>query len=1020
MTIARSETSLNEADYLSIPDSTGSMSAQITLQRYGPVWTDHPNDTDNGRTGECFDATLVGQYLVRAYGSTVSQVSADYMPSEIAGVTDASWTTIDCTNIDNVDEDIPISLIAGTGLALRLFYVDTSGVLRYSDCADVTGNAFGAPSVVCSPSSGVGYISAVSTTRVHYITRTDKDNRWLHYADYDGSWSVTDSEVYWPFIVYSLDAVALTDRDLLSIATDIPPLVGSRIVGTEVQNEIDNVQALVTFEVVNGRWSDWLPTDTVDRVPDDYVIARDNARMSYHNSLLFTTYDRAGGDGDYEYSYPAVIRSGDGRNWEYPELIPDASVPYVILPRDDYLYAVGISGTLRSPRCAWAGQDPVEYDVTPHVLQLESQAAEIRNSSTTLANPAASTTDIFQGALAGELPLSDDRLQLKFELGYWLGGNARKVHVSTEDVIQRGEQRQLPHLGLSLGSQDYLGRVNRVRSDYAAEWPGMQCGRDPFEDTTGTGYGGLRHMAPIKPSFKAEDGILQLISNNKEAIAISTFVSDTLCGSAQTSIDLVNDDKSEYQGIVFQVFDKDNLHFVAYYPDDNVFKLYKRVGADNDDKYTDTLVATSNAITDSPSWAGTEINKHWMKVLVRYNKLTLYRSDNGLSWQVVPWTTGNFVELDASFLVLPVYSGRFGVIGYGYSDVDVPPIWIPDPWDPPIPDPVYWGVVALSQSQLALSTNFFEVDDPHWTDLKGGITGTILNITVGEDQQAFLTATSGLWYCGDILDSTPTWSCIKTRAAARTETGLATAEFRSVGVSGHGTVYAGWHQWSGGVPMGFWSGTGGGVNYATFPAFGANNVELKTANCTHNVFVDGETEYIGCGGAFQGLVYTGGSYLSGFTAGNMVTGLCDGFVVAGTTQTMYSGWSSSSTYTTGAIGGRGFDVLRNTPVYTKGTGLYLGLVQIAQSSAIFNGDNWGGKPSFARNDTSEVIWIKSLGSSSAEVIVAWTEDAFTNWLDKTGDLRTAIGGEWLGSSGSSGDAGNAITRVFPYRRDLYV
>lgn len=803
MTITEAESGLSSADYAAIPDETGSLAAEVVVQRYGPVWEDHPNDTDNGRSGDCFDAILVGQYLLRAYGSTISQISAEYLPSEVAGVTDASWTNVDCTAIADIDYTIPISLVSGTSPLARLFYVDTDGVLKYSECTDIVNNAFGVSVVVCSPSDSILRVAATSTTRVHYVTETSESNRRLHYAEYDVSWSTTDSEVYWPFPIYGFDAVAVDDEDVLLLTSELPPLIGSRVVGAEVQKDVDEVQGLVTFRVKNARWSDWLLVDVIDRIPDEWSAdvgddpSRNHARLSYHNNLLFGAYARAGGDGDYQYNRPAVIRSADGANWEFPELIPDGDTPFVIIPRAEYLYLVSVSGTLRSVRCVWAGQTPIEYDITSRILQTESQAAEIRQSNASAANPPDSTTDVFEGILAGELPLVDDRLLLKYSLGYHIGGVPRPVQVSLEDVIQRGEQRGMPNLNLALGSQDYLGRVNRVRSDYAAEWPSMQCGRDPFEDQTGTGYGGLRHMAPIKPSFKADNGILELVSHNKEGIAVSTFVSDALCGSAQCSFDLVNDDQDEYAFIAFRVFDKDNLYYVAYHPDENYFLLIKRVGYspvpgvdDEDIEYTDETLGTSEVISD---WSSSQTDEHWMKVWVRYNKLILYRSDDGLTWTTVSWTdpAGAFVELPGHTDVDVVWSGRFGVGGYCYSDEDTWD-WTPTPWPGPTPPPeslpdVPPNAFIYCRTHILRTPNFDGLS-PNWTDITSGIRtsganpnyGYIASFKLGHDYpRAWVVtckdnldandtdANMGVWTCEDVRESPPDWQLVLSQNAAQ-------------------------------------------------------------------------------------------------------------------------------------------------------------------------------------------------------------------------------------------------------------
>jgi hypothetical protein len=650
-------------------------------------------------------------------------------------------------------------------------------------------------------------------------------------------------------------------------------------------------------------------------------------------------------------------------------------------------------------------------------VYLESSAAEIRDTTLGVANPS--------DGLAGTLAKTDARVQAIYYLGYMLSGEASdllKTQVSTEDVLVRGEEQQLPRYGLTLSTQDRLGRLNRTVSDYAAEWPGQMAGRDPYDDPTGTGYGGLRHTAPYEGSWKAQDGICKLLSSNSEGVAASTLVSDALCGSAQVGFRLDTTGKGEYAGIAFRIFDKDNLFYAAYFLDEDVIKLVRRVGSE------EAVLATSNA----KGWAVD--TWYWIKVVVRYSMAYVYTSTDGITYAgPVAWAAGTG-EMTGQpkweGTTAYVWSGKFGLIGYGYSDEDKWDGWDADPWPGPTIEPQYYGVVVHSRAELARSWNFFDLDQTcAWEDIKGTITGALYHIAIGGSRQAWVTSADGLWYTGDIAAPTVTWSCIKTAAAAQSETGLS-GQFLAVGLTPADQVYAPWHG-NQAANRGFYHGTAGGVSYHAFPQYdppgplGPQNVHTATARCGYSVWCGDGIPRIGCGAGGNGraLLWVDDSYVQFANAldWNMTTCVRNGYVSTWEGE-IYSGYDPNSlAFSMGTPPAQGFEVFSGSVLYYTNAAhdVHCNGVLLATAEAVWGVGEVFGHTMFVRNNVNEMAAVISgaaLGGTPDKFVV-YTRDRFTNFHDRTGDFEVTVG-TWSGVTPAS-DFGNAGLVTFPYNDGDY-
>jgi hypothetical protein len=341
------------------------------------------------------------------------------------------------------------------------------------------------------------------------------------------------------------------------------------------------------------------------------------------------------------------------------------------------------------------------------------------------------------------------------------------VLVSSEDVQKRVDADQGARQVLALTGQDSLSRVTRVVSDYSAEWATQAVGRDPFTDDTGTGYGGMKYMAGLEGSWKASEGIMTLVSSMHRSIAEYVPIIDTLNGSAQMAFMLNDADKKEYGGIAFRILDKDNYFFVFYDVESDKIQLCRNVTGG-----ADTVYATSAAM----SWR-TVNTWRWLRVELRYAICTVLTSTDGITWNVLSWDSGDG-ELPGMLAVVDGesytdWSGKIGVIGKGYSNIDAPPVVDLDPWPEPtpVPIPVGSGLADASEIWFATSSAIYYSGDfsfslasaPTYASvpLPAGLyeidrfavtlSGSAIYV-VGK-----VSSVRGLWYSANPRDADPTW-----------------------------------------------------------------------------------------------------------------------------------------------------------------------------------------------------------------------------------------------------------------------
>lgn len=668
--ILEGDTNLTTVQYEAVRDATGDQAFQLTLEKYSLSLSSHDSD-GHGSAIENFDAIVCNDVLVRAYRSAADTITIQTLATEDAS--DQSWSTVTTLSATGIDEDVPLSLAVG-GDTVRVFYYDeTNTQIEYFESTD-KGTSWGA-SVLVEIVSGVLFLAASATTRVHYVTLTSDNNRRLHVAVQSGAWSSTDSEIYWQAEIDSFDAVvgnqaddgASATNDIIVFATDFPHMIGVKVKNTELVYTVTQVQGIATIRYQNGRWSDHYEFDVVDEAPA--FPSRYDIKLSTYGDLLFMTYYRKDGTSTYSHTAIGLSRSKSGIYWELPYLLQAViDGPTILLKRGDHAYLLNSKTTYRSLSCGYTGDAQVTQDLTDYAMDVSTRSADIQEIQVTLANP--------QQALDNTSPLGDDcALQLKLELGYHIDGTDRTAQTLLADVETLGGDEKIPWDHIVLKGRDLLGRMQTVRADQIHEWDSQEIGGDNFEASDDTEYSGTRHTAPQEGSFKAIDNELIAVANEAPVIAFNTFCFDPQNGSAQAAIKIAATDSDDYAGLVFRAYDRSNMMNVAYVAETDKIGLYDRRGD------TDKVIGQSGAM----SW--TYDAWYWLKVRFRYGYIWVYSSTDGAAWtqqiatevEGIPagttWTWQNFAARD-----IPNMSGRMGYIGHGYSNED-------DEYEPPPKDP---------------------------------------------------------------------------------------------------------------------------------------------------------------------------------------------------------------------------------------------------------------------------------------------------------------------------------------------
>lgn len=733
---------------------------RVELQQYSLSLVDKQGGGGAGGINSSFDAVVVGDVLVRVWAAT-DTIYVETRASEDAGDTTWSQQSLTATGIDT---SVPLSLVT-SGNTVRIFWYD-SDEIRYFESTN-EGASWGASTLVTSAAEVI-FLGATQLTRCHYLTLTGLNNVRFHVAEYAGSWSVSNSQLYWPITPTSFDAIAAAqvgpytaaDNDVLAFTTDFPPMIGIRVEGTEVFKKLERVQGIAVIRYQNGAWSDHYELDVIDNA-DSYP-SRSGLRLSRYGELLFMAYHRTDGIGDYAHTTIALSRSKDGVSWELPYLLTDnvAGAP-VLLKRGDHAYLVGSDDTYRSPSVGYNGDPSVSLDITDYVVAINTRSQDIQEVQVTISNPS--------GVLDAQSPFSADAiLQLVVSQGYTIDGTDLLPQMALVDVDAVAGAEQLPTDHIVLIGRDVLARLNMLRSDLIRDWPSQQLGGDDFSPgEDGTNYSGLRHTAAMHGHWEAIDSKLTLVSSKNPGTAFNLYVDNGWNGAGRCSIRVAANDSQDYAGIVFRGHDKDNLWVYIYNADQDQLQIVER--KDGDDHVRASL--------GSIGW--TYGIAYHLAVRFRYGKVWGYTSTDGVTYteRLVYECNGIPAGTVWSWDNIPIMMGRLGYTGYGYSNPTsptspgyppLPPIFWPGPIDDPDERGDYLGVSG--HGGFAWSDNALTGQPPRWSLFNTGLSdpteAPLLCNDPNEKSRAWIVdGSAGIFRSEDWAGEEP-WESVLTNAEA--------------------------------------------------------------------------------------------------------------------------------------------------------------------------------------------------------------------------------------------------------------
>jgi len=633
------ELEITAGQHSSIQTYTGFPAYRVTVEQYHPFWTAH--DTSGVGPHNLFDVLAIPDYLIRAY-IYGSNLVIQRLPSEHDENT--SWEEIYNDNL--LVQPIAPS-IAYDNDTLRVFYVEDGGTLKYIQTGDVSNWE---SEETVGTLDDIKHIAASDPSTVHLIERgeTTNNNSRFHVYTYGGTWEIDSSDIYWPYPMNSFDAAKVGDKTILVFSSMLPADVGIRVTGATTQNVAYVSTGVSSIQYRNGHWSDLYPIKWIDQL--DASNARTYPKLTNVGDFLVCSV-YALTDKYNPHRSLAYYLSKDGENWQYEELVPwsDATTG-AIVALDGYVYAVGSLSCKRSYATSFFGLPPnpaILLDLTPYVIACDNNAYSLEWTGNNWYN--------------NSILAQDRTFHVKLYSGYIIDGSPVLILSETSVVDSVSYKKVIDDKGyqhtVSIKTRPldaYLG--DRVVSDTVVDRPDMGKGYDSFIDQTDTGFGGLAHTAIVKGNWRAENGVLTLLSSNMDGIAWGTFILNTYSGQLRATVGWTDSGNGEWSGLVFRGYDSFNYFLVRYNTDTDKIEIVK-VNANEK-----IVLASSNTLNLSE----TEIA---LWVVFNMGKVIVYRKINNVWTEAVSHVIAGSTTVVGNTLNVPI-RGYMGYGGYAYSAGD--------------------------------------------------------------------------------------------------------------------------------------------------------------------------------------------------------------------------------------------------------------------------------------------------------------------------------------------------------------
>jgi len=631
------------ADYTELTGLVTAAATRFTLQRINLAFSAFLTHTAHTYWDACLCAENDSILFVQA-------IAGSNMDCLTLADGEVAWTTVDTGISATGFTGVSIVCPAGDDTA-RIFYASAEG-LYYIETTD-GGATWGAQQTVDASITDLTEVAAVSLTKVHYTTY-DGNNTRLNIYENTGSWTDTNSDIYYPDSFSGFDAESSPDDGF-----DVLVWCAFGFMRYDSQR-----QGAWSIREQNGRYSDPTELDVID----EYVLGTDSRtdiRLSLMNGLLFATYIAT----DKDHAAACFSRSIDGKHWMHRQPIGNSRTEEGILVNiGDYVHFITSAADYRSRSTIMSENSTVEYDVTARNLSYQAGRTLMHTSRHEYSNE----DDWFS------FVMDPSRWQIKEELGYYdEDGNALYQTIALVEADRIGKKAAGSEETVWMTCRDRLAWMGGwTEADNYEEWESQlrhwddyENTIDPADDKSVLPYSGLKYVASIHGHWGTENNELHLKSNNKEGVAWCTrdkFVAHTI---DQQAIMVPTANNNEWAGIAFRAVDDDNYWVAEYDETTDAVRIRLKL-----EGVWQAAAATTGALSWSPGvW-------YWLRVEARLSHILVYYSTDGITW-----TEGiDHVDTTGSISLLPFQEGYVGHAGMGYSDEDIEP-GLPAPYEPPAP-----------------------------------------------------------------------------------------------------------------------------------------------------------------------------------------------------------------------------------------------------------------------------------------------------------------------------------------------
>jgi len=478
-------------------------------------------------------------------------------------------------------------------------------------------------------------ISAPSPTRLHFIVKDA--NRGLYNLRVaslvEDVWQFTTSDIFWTFDILGFKAISATDDvDVIALSTDIPGTLSILNENNAPAKYIFTSGGLLAMTYRYGVWSDHIDVEVVDDV-QSYRYRR-AARIAKLNGRLYMTGYSSDGTEDFPVQgYRVYSANTDAQFWSNGNVLPlpdgVGSSGVALVDVDNYIYAIEAKNTYRAFTTYYFGRSAaaMQVSLTEYVAGTEFTQENMFQSGILLANPlnaGSNTVGVWDN---NNILKRTNTVWLTHRMGYWANVNGIPTRILVQVALTQVESFSYAKAAngertLRLSCRDILSRAtDYVKSEQARYWKSQQLGADNYTDNAGSNYGGLSHTATDSGAHQTRNRYLEVNTDNAEAVAFSTFLSNIWNGTQQVKFYLKNGSTLQYAGVVFRALDGDNLWYAYYQQSTDKIILGRRV---NGVEFT----LQDNFQSAALSWSSNLLIGRYIRVEFRYGLIKVFTSSD--------------------------------------------------------------------------------------------------------------------------------------------------------------------------------------------------------------------------------------------------------------------------------------------------------------------------------------------------------------------------------------------------------